>query len=293
MESRALVGLGAVTGGNHVSVARRPPVADEMVHPEADGRGFLDRDLVHHAPARHEDPVGIEPADLEPRRLLLLPGTVHGEQRQLEGVLLGQLLERGVGLPAVGAVVIDVGDLLALELVETTLLLADVANDGGRLAPVGRRKAENPGEPAPIGGGGHAVAHGEDDDFVHRSLGDQLVRDARAVRVDQHGVPRLQPLVALDALLGVVLGLALLPDELDAVDAAVPLVDEREVIHEPIGDGDPARRKRTSPVDQQRNEDALRLLRGHDGGQGPEHDRQGQQADQRRSCSGHTHAPLR
>src|SRR6267142_4152473 len=86
MEGRSLVGLGTVTSRDDVSVASRPPVANEVVHPESDGRGFLDGDLVHHAPARQEDPVGIEPADLEPRRLLLLTGTVHGEQRQLEGV---------------------------------------------------------------------------------------------------------------------------------------------------------------------------------------------------------------
>ena len=51
------------------------------------------------------------------------PGMVHREQRQLEAVLLRQLLQRRVGLLAVGAVVEDVGDLLALELVEPALLL--------------------------------------------------------------------------------------------------------------------------------------------------------------------------
>src|SRR3989449_378173 len=56
MECRALVGLGTVTGGDHVSVAGRPPIANEMIHPEADGRGFLDRDLVHQAPGRGEGP---------------------------------------------------------------------------------------------------------------------------------------------------------------------------------------------------------------------------------------------
>src|SRR5207249_4093583 len=58
VERRALVPLGAVTGGNHVGVARRPPVADEVIHLEADGRRFLHGDLIHDAPARHEDPVG-------------------------------------------------------------------------------------------------------------------------------------------------------------------------------------------------------------------------------------------
>ncbi len=259
VESRALVGLGALAGGNHVGVAGRPPVADEVVHPESDCRGFLDRDLVHHAPAGQEDPVRIEPANLEPRRLLLLAGMVHGEQGQLEAVLLRQLFERRVGFLAVGAVVIDVRDLLALELLESALLLTDVADDGGRLAPVRRGKAEHPREPAPVGRGGHAVAHRKDDDLVHRGFGDELVSDARAVGIHQHRVLALQALVALNALLRIVLSLALLPDELDAVDAAVPLVDQIEVVDEPVGDRDPAGRVRTRPVDQQRNEDALRL----------------------------------
>src|SRR6266536_223088 len=107
MECRSLVSLGAVPGGDHVGVAGGPPVADEVVHPETGGRCLLDRDLVHHAPAGQEDPVRIEPADLEPCRLLLLAGMVHGEQRQLEAVFLRQLLEGRVGLLAVRTVVID------------------------------------------------------------------------------------------------------------------------------------------------------------------------------------------
>src|SRR3990172_7143108 len=46
-----------------------------------------------------------------------LTGMIHGEQRQLELVLLGQLLQRRVGFPAVRAVVVDVGDLLPLQLI--------------------------------------------------------------------------------------------------------------------------------------------------------------------------------
>src|SRR4029453_6195912 len=76
------------------------------------------------------------------------------------------------------------------------------------------------------------------------------------VRVHQDRVLRLQTLVALHALLGVVLGLALLPRELDAVDSAVPLVDEREVVGESVGDRDPAGRVGPGAVDEERDEDA-------------------------------------
>src|SRR3546814_9119629 len=88
-----------------------------MVHGVFAGRRLLDRDVIHHAAAEHEDPVGTQAADLQPCRALLLPGMVDGEQGQLEAVLVGQLLERRVGFLAVGAVVEDMGDLLALQLV--------------------------------------------------------------------------------------------------------------------------------------------------------------------------------
>src|SRR3546814_19868148 len=97
---------------------------------------LLDRDGVHHAPAGHEDPVGPQAADLQPCRALLLPGMVDGEQGQLEAVLVGQLLERRVGFIAVGAVVEDLGDLLALQLVHPAFLLAVFSYTGRGLAPI-------------------------------------------------------------------------------------------------------------------------------------------------------------
>jgi hypothetical protein len=105
-----------------------------------------------------------------------------------------------------------------------------------------------------------------DDDLVDRGLGDELVGDASAERVHQHGaaVLALHPLVALHAEVGLVLGLALLPDQLDAVaDAAVALVDEIEVVVEAVGDGNAVRREGAGAVDQQRQEDGLVL--GQDG----------------------------
>src|SRR2546428_230976 len=148
-----------LTGGDHVGVAGRPPVADEVVHGKADRRRLFHRHLVHDAPARHEDPVGVDPPDLEPRRLLLLARAVHGQERQLEAEPPGQLLEGRVRLLAVGAVVVDVDDLLALELLRPAFLLADVADHRRGLTPVGRREVEHPREPAPVRGGGHAIPH--------------------------------------------------------------------------------------------------------------------------------------
>src|SRR3989441_9207260 len=201
--------------------------------------------------------------DLQPGGPLLLARVVDREQRELEAVLAGELLQGGVGLPTVRAVVVDVGYLLALELLHSAFLLPHVLNEGRGLAPVGHGEVEHPGEPAPVGGGRHAVAHRVDDDLVARGLGDQLVGDPGAVGVDQHGAPGLQPLVALDSLLGVVLGLALLVGDLDSVHASVALVDEVEVVAGAVGDGNAAGRVRSGTVDQERDEDRLVLGRSH------------------------------
>ena len=257
VEGRALVALGTVASGDHVGVVRRPPVADEVIHLESLGGGLLDGDLVHHAPAGHEDPVRIDAADLQPRRPLFLPRVIDGEQRQLELVLLRQLVERRVGLLAVGAVVVDVDDLLPLELVEPALLVADVPDHGRGLAPVVGGEVEHPREPPAVGRGAHAVAHRQNRHLVHRRLRDELIGDARAVGVHDQRTGRtlaLELLVTLDAQVGLVLRLALLPGELDTVDAAVALVEEREIVDEPVGDRDAAGRVGAGPVDEQRDE---------------------------------------
>src|SRR3546814_5432003 len=88
---------------------------------------------------------------------------VDGEQGQLEAVLVGQLLERRVGFLAVGAVVEDMGDLLALQLVHPAFLLTDIPDDGGGLAPVGGREVEHPREDPAVGRVGAAVAHRMED----------------------------------------------------------------------------------------------------------------------------------
>ena len=186
---------------------------------------------------------------------------VDGQQLEFEAQLRGQRLEGGDGLLAVGAVVIDEGDLLALELVHAAFLLADVLDEGRRLAPVGGGRIEDPLEDTAVGGRRLAIAHGQDRNLVHRRPRDQLIGDAGAVRVDDRGTGGalvLQLLVALDTDLGVVLGLALFPTDLDAVDAAVTLVEQREVVDEAVGDGYAVGGIRTRPVDEQRNE--VRLL---------------------------------
>ena len=134
---------------------------------------------------------------------------------------------------------VDQGDLLALQVVHAAFLVADVLDQRRGLAPVGHRHGEHVGEDAAVAAVGAAVAHREHRDLVGGGPLDQRVGDAGAVRVDHRGAGRaalLQALVALDAAVVVVRGLALFPGQLDAVDAAVALVDQREVVVHRIRD---------------------------------------------------------
>src|SRR5204862_7421245 len=69
----------------------------------------------------------------------------------------------------------------------------------------------------------------------------------------------LAALVALDAARVVVLGLALLPGELHAVDAAVALVQHFQVVEHPAGDARAAGGVRPDPVEIRRYDLLFRL----------------------------------
>ena len=66
----------------------------------------------------------------------------------------------------------------------------------------------------------------------------------------------LTVLVALDALLGVVAGLAFLDDDLDAADAAVALVEHRQIVVHAVGDRDARAGEGAGAVGEQRHVDA-------------------------------------
>ena len=127
------------------------------------------------------------------------------------------------------------GDLLALQLFHPPLLLADVADEGRCLAPVGGGKVKGPLEHAAVRGGGAAIAHGKDGDLVDGGLGDQLIGNPGGERVDVGSHPLvLQLLVALDADLGIVLGLAFLRHDPHAVDPAIARIEQRVIIAESV-----------------------------------------------------------
>src|SRR5262249_42830170 len=64
----------------------------------------------------------------------------------------------------------------------------------------------------------------------------------------------LEPLIAFHAAVGGIPGIAFLEYDLDAVDAAIPLVDQLVVVGDPIGERNAVRRIRAAPVHQAGNE---------------------------------------
>jgi hypothetical protein len=153
--------------------------------------------------------------------------------------------------------VIDERDLLALELVQAAFLRADVLDHRGGLAPVGHGQVEDIRKDPAVGGISAPIAHRQDRDLVGGGALDQRISDAGAVRVDQRGAGRrvvLQALVALDAAVIVVGGLALLPGELDATDAAIALVNQVEVVIHAVGDRRTIRSVGSGAIDQKRDE---------------------------------------
>src|SRR5262249_48770373 len=155
--------------------------------------------------------------------LLLDTGMRDRQQQGLESVHLRALLQEGDRLLAVGRVVIDQRDLLALELVEPALLLGDVLqeNVGGR--PIGAEQREVPLEYRAVARLRAAVAHGDERNLVERRLLRQRERDTGREREFIGGAGwafALQPLVALHAAVGGIASVAFLKRDLDAVDAA-------------------------------------------------------------------------
>src|SRR5687768_7087835 len=247
VEGRGDIALRRIAGRDDVLLGSGPPYADDLGARKSDLGRRLQRGRVHYAPAAQDDPVGPDLAHLQPLRLLLVSRVRHGDVRDLEAVLLGLRVEHRDGFFSVGRVVVNVHDLLALELVHPAFLLADELDLGGVLRPVGRDQREDVGEYAPVGGVGAAVAHGDDRDMVRGGLLDERVGDAGGQGMDDRCAGRslvLGALVAFHAARVVVLGLALLPRELDAVDAAVALVQHGEVIDHAAAEPRAARRIR-------------------------------------------------
>mmetsp|Transcript_23540 Transcript_23540/g.41604 ORF Transcript_23540/g.41604 Transcript_23540/m.41604 type:complete len:271 (-) Transcript_23540:1819-2631(-) len=91
MEGQRLVAVRRVTRRQHVVFRTGPPDTDEIFHRIADVGGFLHGNLVHNAPAIHDDIVRTLATNLQPLRFLLLTGMVHSNQAQFKTMLCRQL----------------------------------------------------------------------------------------------------------------------------------------------------------------------------------------------------------
>ncbi len=146
---------------------------------------------------------------------------------------------------------------MPLSLSRPPSFCADVLDEHRGAVPVGRRRIEDPREVLAVGRGREPVGHRQNRDLVDRGLRDDLQRDAGRVRVDDDRVLALDLLVALDALLGVVAGLAFLDVELDAADAAVALVEHVEIVGHAAADRNAGDRKAAGAVGEQRDVDLV------------------------------------
>ncbi|MCY1340703.1 hypothetical protein D9M69_266250 [compost metagenome] len=104
--------LGRCACRSRVFLGVAPDVADDVVGRVTHLLRGLERHGVHHAPAAQDHPVRLDPADVQPLRLLLIARVRHLQQGQLETVLVGQGLQYLVGFLAVGRAVVEGDDLL-------------------------------------------------------------------------------------------------------------------------------------------------------------------------------------
>src|SRR3546814_1427477 len=72
--------------------------------------------------------------------------------------------------------------------------------------------------------------------LVGRRAVDQRIGDAGRIRAEDGAALCLQALVAFDAALGIVLRLAFLDAQLDAIEAAIAFVDQVDIVGESVGD---------------------------------------------------------
>ncbi|MNF91586.1 hypothetical protein D3C84_741920 [compost metagenome] len=163
--------------GQHVFAGAGPDVADDVVHREAEACGGFNRDRRRHAPGAQEHPVRVDLANLPPLRRLLVTRIGHRNLDVLEAVFLRQQFQRAEGFPAIRGVVIDRGNLLALEFVETALALSDVIDQARCLAVEGQHHREVVREHRAVGGFGTPVAEGNQRDLVDfRALAQRIGR---------------------------------------------------------------------------------------------------------------------
>src|SRR5690554_165485 len=207
----------------------------------------------HDAGAPQQDEIRTFLADLQPGGFLLHSWRRYRIQLQFEAVGLGPRFKQGDRFLAVGRVVIDQGDLLAFQLVFPAYLLGNVLDHDVGCGPVGAQQREVPFEDRAVGRLRQAIAHGFNGHAVDNGLVCQRKRNTGGLRIEARRATVLvfQALVALYATVGRIGGFAFFVNDLHAVDAAIALIDQLEVVHLAIGPRYAQGRKRTGTVSQQ------------------------------------------
>ncbi len=179
------------------------------------------------------------------------------QQLQFEAVLFGKRLEHRDRLLAVGRIVINIGDLLALQLVPAAKQIGEILDLDVAGVPVGAEDREGPADDVAVGALGATIAAGQERDLVGLSLVHQRIGDPGRQWHEQARAGRafaLEALVAFDAAVRGVAGFALLGGDLDPIDAAVARVQQVQVIGKTVGERDPVRRVGAGAIDERGDE---------------------------------------
>ncbi len=267
VDGDGVVALGDIAQVLHVAFGSGPPDGVHLVPRIAAGLGFADGGRRHDAGAPQQHVIRTGLADLQPGGLLFHAGGGHRIEHQLEAFLGRALLQQGDGLLAIWRVVVDQGDLLALELVHAAFFLGDVLDHHVGRGPVGAKQREVPFEHAAVDRLRQAIAHCLDRNLVDHGLVADGEGDAGGLGVEARraGALALQAFVAFNAAVGGIGGFAFLIRDLDAVDAAIAFVDQLQVVQLAVGPGNAQGREGPGAIHQQRNELLFRrhCRRGH------------------------------
>ena len=202
----------------------------------------------------------------------------------LEAVHLGLLVQYGNRLLAVARLMIEVGELLAVQVLHATLFHADVLDLCRILARVIGHKREYVREYLAVGGIGTAVPHRDNRYLVGGGALDEAVGDAGRERMHDSRAGWTFPLeafVAFDTAVGVVRRLALLPGEHHATEPAVAYVEQLKIVFVAAEEPGTACGIGTGAIHEHRNELLVLGLRGCERCQ---NQARGDQREQRSLC---------
>ena len=173
---------------------------------------------------------------------------VNRQQAQFKAVLLGQFLKGPDRLFAIGRVVIDKRNFLALDV--TTLDIEDVVDDGRSSRPVVAREIEDVAEHLAVCGGCTSITHRQDRNICRCRLRDQLVCDTGRQGLIDKRAKIFCRFETFNTLFSVVGCLAL--DQIDhfAANTAITLVQQSKIVGIAIGIRDAVWTIGTRPVNK-------------------------------------------